>query len=99
LKPACDELTTASAANNTASMEEIDKTVLQLVKDYGKRLTKTIGTNNYLSPPSPGVPAAQVIVNPILLPLNAPPKCQWSIATAVANAGPIVQKCSTGQYF
>jgi len=31
LKPACDELATASAANNMGSMEEIDETVLQLV--------------------------------------------------------------------
>jgi len=72
-------------------MQEIDKTVLQLVKDHGKTLTKTIGTNNRVSPPSPGVPAAQVIVNPILLPLNAPPKCQWSIATAVSKAGSVVE--------
>jgi len=35
LKPACDELATASAANNMASMQEIDKAVLQLVKDSG----------------------------------------------------------------
>jgi len=35
LKPACDELATASAANNIASMQEIDEAVLQLVKDCG----------------------------------------------------------------
>jgi len=39
LKPACDELPTASAANNMASMQEIDEAVLQLVKDCGKKLT------------------------------------------------------------
>jgi len=91
LKPACDELATASAANNMASMQEIDEAVLQLVKDCGKKLTKTIETNNHVPPPGPGVPPAQVILNPILLPLNAPPQCQWSIATAVPNAGPVVQ--------
>ena len=73
LKPACDELPTASAANNMASMQEIDKAVLQLVTDCGKKLTKTIETNNHLPPAGPGVPPAQVILNPILLPLNAPP--------------------------
>jgi len=36
LKPACDELATASAANNMASMQEIDEAVLQLFKDRGK---------------------------------------------------------------
>jgi len=73
LKPACDELTTASAANNNSSMQEIDEAVLQLVKDCGKKLTKTIETNNHVPPPCPGVPPAQVILNPILLPVNAPP--------------------------
>jgi len=88
LKPACDELATASAGNNMASMQEIDEAVLQLVKDYGKKLANTIRTNNHVPPPGPGVPPAQVIVRPMLRPLNAPPQCQWSIATAVVpNAG------------
>jgi len=91
LKPACDELATVSAANNMASMQEIDEAVLQLVKDCGKKLIKTIETNNHVPPPGPGVPPAQVILKPILLPLNTPPQCQWSIATAVPNAGPVVQ--------
>jgi len=91
LKPACDELATVSAANNMASMQEIDEPVLQLVKDCGKKLTKTIETNNHVPPPGPSVPPAQVILNPILLPLNALPQCLWSIAIAVPNAGPVVQ--------
>jgi len=92
LKPACNELATVSAANNMASMQEIDEAVLQLVKDYGKKLANTIRTNNHVPPPGPGVPPAQVIVSPMLLPLNAPPQCQWSIATAVVpNAGPVGQ--------
>jgi len=91
LNPGCDELATASAANNMASMQKIDQAVLQLVKHLVKKLTKNIEPNNYMPPPGPGVPPAQVILNPILLPLNAPPHCQWSIATAVLNAGPVVQ--------
>jgi len=91
LKPACDELATASAANNMASMQAMDKAVLHLVKDCGKKLTKTIRTNNDMPRPGPGVPPAQVIVNPILLPLNTLPQCQWSIATAVPNTGPVGQ--------
>jgi len=91
LKPACDELPTTSAANNIASMQEIDPAVLQLVKNCGKKLTKTIETNKHIPPPAPGVPPAQLILNPILLSLNAPPQCQWSIATAVPDAGPVVQ--------
>jgi len=76
LKPACDELATASAANNMASMQEIDEAVLQLVKDCGKKLANTIRTNNHVPPPGPGVPPAQVIVRPMLLPLNVSPQCQ-----------------------
>jgi len=92
LKPACDELASASAANNMASMQEIDETVLQLVKDCGKKLANTIRTNNHVPPPAPGVPPAQVIVRPMLLPLNPPPRCEWSIATAVVpNVGPVGQ--------
>jgi len=91
LKPACDELATASAANNMASMQAIEEAVNQLVKDGGKKLIKTIKTNNEVPPSGPSVPTAQVIVNSILLPLNALPQCQWSIATAVPNAGPVVQ--------
>jgi len=75
-----------------ASMQKIDEAVLQLVKDCGKQLANTIRTNNHIPPPIPGVPPAQVIVRPMLLPLNAPPQCQKSIATAVVpNAGPVCQ--------
>jgi len=92
LKPACDELSTESAANNMASMQDIDEAVLELVKYCGKKLANTIRTNNHVPPPGPGVPPAQVIVRPMLLPLNAPRQCQWSIATAVVpNAGPVGQ--------
>jgi len=92
LKPACDELATASAANNMASMQEIHEAVLQFVKDCGKKLANTIRTNNHVPPPGPGVPPAQGIVRPMLLPLKAPPQCQWHIATPVVpNAGPVGQ--------
>jgi len=92
LKPAWDELTTTSAPNNMASMQEIDEAVLQLVKDSGKKLANTIRTNNHVPPPGPGIAPAQVIGRPMLLPLNAPPQCQWSIATGVVpNAGPVGQ--------
>ena len=90
LKPACDELATASAGNNMPSMQEIDEAVLRLVKDCEKKLAHTIRTTKKV-PPGPGVPPGQVIVNPVLLPLNAPAQCQWSIATAIPNGGPVVQ--------
>jgi len=36
LRPACDELATASAANDIPDMQEVDEAVVQLVKDFGK---------------------------------------------------------------
>jgi len=75
LKPACDELATASAANNMASRQQIDDAVLQFVTDCGKKLANIIRANNHVPPPAPGVPPAQFIVRPMLLPLNAPPPC------------------------
>jgi len=90
LKPACDELATVSAVNNIPSMQEIDEAVLQLVKASGKKLAHTIKTTKKV-PPGPGVPPGQVIVNPVLLRLNAPAQCQCSIATGVPNGGPVVQ--------
>jgi len=89
LKPACDELATVSAVNNMPSMQAIDEAVLQLVKASGKKLAHTIKTTKKV-PPGPGVPPGQVIVNPVLLRLNAPAQCQWSIATGVLNGGPVV---------
>ena len=72
-------------------MQEIDEALLQLLKDCWKKVTKTIETNNHVPPAGLGVPTAQVIVNSILLPLNALPQCQWSIAIPVPNAGLVVQ--------
>jgi len=87
LRPACDELATASAANDIPGMQEVDETVVQLVKDYGKKLTNTINLKNKPFPQVPGVLPAQVIVPNILLPANAPPGSQCGLATAVQNAG------------
>jgi len=72
------------------SMQEIDEAVLRLVKDSGKKLAHTIKTTKKV-PPGPGVPRGQVIVNPVLLPLNTPAQCWCSIATAVPNGGPVVR--------
>ena len=62
LKPVCDKLATALAANNMASMQEIDEAVLELVKECRKKLTTTIKNNDEVPPPSPGVPPTQVIM-------------------------------------
>jgi len=55
LRPAYDELATASAANNIPGMGEVEEAVVQLVKDCGKKLTNTI---NLKSKPFPQVPGS-----------------------------------------
>jgi len=61
-RPACDELATASAANDIPAMQEVDEAVGQLVNDCGKKLTNTINLKNKPFPQVLGVPPAQVIV-------------------------------------
>jgi len=46
LRPACDELASASAANDIPGMQKVDEAVVQLVKDCGKKLTNTINLKN-----------------------------------------------------
>jgi len=87
LRPACDELATASTGNDIPGMPEEDEAVVQLVKDGEKKLANTINLKNKPFPQVPGVPPAQVIVPNILLPANAHPWSQWGLATAVQNAG------------
>jgi len=87
LRPSWDELATASSANDIPGMQEVDKVVVQLVKDCGKKLTNPINLKNKPFPQVLGVPPVQVIVTKILLPANALPGSQWGLATAVQNAG------------
>jgi len=95
LRPACDELATASAVNDLPGMKEVNEAVVQLVKDYGKKLTNTINLKNKPFPQMPGVPLAQVIVPNILHDANAPPGSQWGLATAGQNPGPGAPNAST----
>ena len=64
LSPACNELATASAANNLARIEDIDEAVVHLVKDCVTKLFNTINTQGPTTAQGhPGVPFAQVIVS------------------------------------
>jgi len=97
LPPACNELATESAANNVALMREADEAIVQPVKDCMSKLTTTmtkqlqVVTKAQPAPAlgQPGVPTAQVIVPPLLLPLGAP--IQWGPATADPNPAPVPQ--------
>ena len=95
LRPAGDELATASAAKDIPGMQEVDEAVVQLVKDCGKKLTNTTNLKNKPFPQLPGVPPAQVMVPNILLPANAPPGSQWGLAMAVHNGGAVAPNAPT----
>ena len=95
LRPACDELATASAANNLARIEDIDEAVVYLVKDCVTKLFNTIKTQGPAAAQGqPGVPFAQVIVPGILLSTNIP--AQWGLATAVPNVALVPQNAPPG---
>ena len=67
-----DALATASAANNIRLLQQIDKGVVQLVKECGKKLTNTLGkrVQGAPRPGNPGVPPVQVNVRGAILPLD-----------------------------
>ena len=84
-----------SAENNIPLMQEIDKGVVQLVKDCGKKLTSTLGkgVRGALQPENPEVLPAQAIVHGAILPPGAP--AHWSPATGGPNPGLIPQNALT----
>ena len=83
LRPACDTLATASAANNVIGMQQADDAVVQIAKDCGRKLMNTLANRAAaqlrgakVAPlGQPGVPPAQVIIPNLLLPTNRP--AQW----------------------
>jgi len=96
-RTACHQLGTESAANNMARMREADEGIVQLVKDSMSKLTTTMNKELQVvakGQPAPalgqhGVPIAQVIVPPLLLPRGTPIQC--GPATADPNAAPVAQ--------
>ena len=83
LRPACDTLATASAANNVIGMQQVDDAVVQIGKDCGRKLMNTLANRAaaqlrgaQVAPlGQPGVPPAQVIIPNLLLPTNR--QAQW----------------------
>lgn len=74
LRPGCDGLATAHAGGNTHLIRAIDESIIQLVRDIGKKFT----TSLLLHPPQQPVAGGPVIapghlmVDPSLLPPGAP---------------------------
>src|SRR5437588_4301262 len=94
LRPICDSLVNASAANDVLRMQEIDEAVVQMVKDCGRKLRDSLA----LYPPAPhqpGVPA--VVQGHLIVPLTLRPQgapAHWDPATpgpvVPAPPGPVV---------
>jgi len=63
LGPVCDQLATASAANNQQRIQDIDEVVIDIVKDCARKLFNTWMTHPHAPRQGqPGAPFAQVIV-------------------------------------
>jgi len=91
LRPACNSLVTAAAADNTARMRQIVEVVVQLVKDCGVRLRTMVKNHSTRLGPlgQHGIFYDQVMLSDRLLPPNAPD--YWGPATTVPNPGPVPQ--------
>ena len=88
LRPACDYIVSAVAANDMQRLENIEEAVVELVKDSCRKLNNTNNQGN-MRVPNPLIPPAQVVVAVSLLPPGAPN--QWGAATTIHNPGQLPQ--------
>jgi len=84
LSPACDLIVSAVAANNMHHLEDIEKAVVELVKDSCRKLNDT-NNKGKIVVPNPAIPSVQRVVHASLLPPGAPN--QWGAATTIGNPG------------
>jgi hypothetical protein len=88
LRPACDYIVSAVAANNLQRIVDIEEAVVELVKDSCRKLNDTNNKGRMIVP-NPAIPPAQVVVHASLLPPGAPN--QWGAATTIHNPGQLPQ--------
>jgi len=84
LCPACDLIVSAVAANDMHRLEDIEKAVVELVKDSCRKLNDT-NNKGEMVVPNPAIPPGQVVVHASLLSPRAPN--QWGAATIIGNPG------------
>jgi hypothetical protein len=86
LRPACDALVRAHAANNIPQARLIDEAVVQLTRDSGKKFTTTLLHHPPPPPPkgAPQVIPAHIMVDARFLPPGAPG--HWDPTMAAPNA-------------
>jgi hypothetical protein len=71
LRPACDYISCALAANNLQRIVDIEEAVVELVKDSYRKLNDMRNKGRMIVP-DPSIPPAQVVVHASLLPPRAP---------------------------
>jgi len=84
LRPACDLIVSAVAANDMHRLEDIEEPVVEQVKDSCWKLNDT-NNKGKMVVPNPAIPNGQVVVDTLLLPPGAPN--QWGAATTIGNPG------------
>ena len=84
LRPACDLIVSAVAANDMHRLEDIEEAVVELVKDSCRKLNDPNNKGKMIVP-SPVILPEQDVVHASLLPPGAPN--QWGAATTIGNAG------------
>jgi len=84
LRPACDLIVSAVAANDMHRLEDIEEAVVELVKDSCQKLNDT-NNKGKIVVPNPAILPGQVVVHASLLPPGAPN--QWGAVTTIGNPG------------
>jgi len=84
LRPACDLIVSAVAANDMHRLEDIEEAVVELVKDSCRKLNDT-NNKGKMVVPNPAIPPGRVVVHASLLPPGAPN--QWGATTTIGNPG------------
>jgi len=84
LRPACDLIVSAVAADDMHHLEDIEEAVAELVKDSCRKLNDT-NNRGKMVVPNPAIPPRQVVVHASLIPPGAPN--QWGAATTIGNRG------------
>jgi len=84
LRPACDLMVSAVAANDMHRLEDTEEAVVELVKDSCWRLNDP-NNKGKMVVPNPAIPPGQVVMHGSLLRPGAPN--QWGAATTIGNPG------------
>jgi len=82
LRPACNLIVSAVAANDMHRLEDIEEAVVELVKESCRKLNDT-NNKGKMVVPNPAIPPGQVVAYSLLLPPGAPN--QWEAATTIGN--------------